>query len=63
MLVSKPFLKRSRARLLPGPPLITLRVNNGTGDSSMVHEWARLVHEWARLAQVSSCGRGVPSVF
>ena len=30
-LVSKPFLKRSRARLLPGPPLITLRVNNGTG--------------------------------
>ena len=31
MLVSKPFLKRSRARLLPGPPLITLRVNNGTG--------------------------------
>ena len=33
------------------------------GDSSMVHEWARLVHEWARLAQVSSCGRGVSSVF
>ena len=31
MLVSKPFLKRSRARFLPGPPLITLRVNNGTG--------------------------------
>ena len=30
MLVSKPFLKRSRARFLPGPPLITLRVNNGT---------------------------------
>ena len=26
-------------------------------------EWARLVHEWARLAQVSSCGRGVSSVF
>ena len=33
------------------------------GDSSMAHEGARLVHEWARLAQVSSCGRGVPSVF
>ena len=32
MLVSKPFLKRSRARFLPGPPLITLRVNNGTGE-------------------------------
>ena len=34
------------------------------GDSSMVHEWARLVHEWARLvhewtrlAQVSSWPR------
>ena len=64
-LVSKPFLKRSRARFLEMEP----------GDSSMAHEWARLVHEWARLVHewarlahecpspVSSCGRGVPSVF
>ena len=37
MLVSKPFLKRSRARFLPGPPLITLRAME-PGDSSMAHE-------------------------
>ena len=37
MLVSKPLLKRSRARFLPGPPLITQRAME-PGDSSMAHE-------------------------
>ena len=38
MLVSKPFLKRSRARFLPGPPLITLRViSTEVGNPTSLH--------------------------
>ena len=50
MLVSKPFLKRSRARFLPGPPLITLRViSTEVGNPTSLHT------EVGFLAQASNC--------
>ena len=38
MLVSKPFQKRSGARFLPGPPLITL--------SRVIHQWLMNGQGW-----------------
>ena len=52
MLVSKPFLKRSRARFLPGPPLITLRVkilSTEVGNPTSLHT------EIGFLVQASNC--------
>ena len=54
MLVSKPFLKRSRARFLPGPPLIILMVihqwfMNGQGCFMNGQGWLRSRH----VAEVS----------
>ena len=54
MLVSKPFLKRSRARFLPGPPLIILMVihqwfMNGQGWFMNGQGWLRSRH----VAEVS----------
>ena len=48
---SKPFLKRSRARFLPGPPLITLR-------AMVIHQGFMNGQGWLR-----SRGRGVQAFF
>ena len=64
MLVSKPFLKRSRARFLPGPPLITLRaISTEVGNPTLLHTEVGFPTAWrgpgAGLVLVRAwCGPG-----